>query len=142
LYIPNSTDVYYNILSEENILKGVLIVDDDESVRRTLKDYLSLYGIPVLGVGRDGYEAIDLFEKLQPDVVLLDITMPNLDGFGALETIQRKNENAKVIMLTAHAESDYKFAAKTLKSCVYITKPYEMQDVVDTIHKMLAISAA
>lgn len=123
-------------------MRGVLIVDDDESVRRTLKDYLSLYGIPVLGVGRDGYEAVDLFEKLRPDVVLLDITMPNLDGFSALEMIQRIDENAKVIMITAHAESDYKFAAKVLKSCAYLTKPYEMQDVVDTIHKMMAIPMA
>lgn len=123
-------------------MKGVLIIDDDKAVTKTLKDYLLLYGIPVLGVGRDGYEAIELYEKFKPDVVLLDITMPDLDGLGALEIIKMMDENAKVIMLTAHAESDYRFASRILKTCEYITKPFEIKDVVNKIHRIMAIPAA
>lgn len=122
-------------------MKGVLIVDDDEMLCRTLKAHLSLRGIQVLGVASDGFEAIKLFEKLQPDVVLLDITMPNMDGLSALETIKIIDENANVIMLTAHTDVDYRFASWALKSVDYITKPYEIQEVVDKIHKLTPMPA-
>lgn len=122
-------------------MKGVLIVDDDEMLCKTLKAHLSLRGIPVLGIASDGIEAIDLFENLRPDIVLLDITMPNLDGFGALETIKRIDENANVIMLTAHTDEDHRFASWVLRSADYVTKPYEVQELVDKIHKLAPMSA-
>ena len=82
---------------------GVLIVDDNQALVRLIADSLSRKSdIEVLGSAKDGLEALELTEKLMPDVMLLDIVMPRLDGFSTLEALGRTDagRRPKVIMLT------------------------------------------
>jgi len=100
------------------------------------EQYLRLNNIDVLGHGNDGKEAVKLYEKLKPDVVLLDIMMPDYDGFYALEKIKEIDHDAKVIAVTADLTSDTEKKLQNLKVSEIIYKPYDMNDMMDTIENV------
>ena len=84
----------------------VLIVDNESLVRRILKQILSAYqDLEIVGEAADGQEAIAAVETLQPDVVVMDIAMPGLDGIAAVRAIKEKHPSAKVIGLSEYAQS-------------------------------------
>ena len=83
----------------------ILIADDHSIVREGLKQLLELDGdIVVVGQAGDGYECLSLLNKLKPDVLLLDINMPNLDGLKVLTIMKEEKMEAKVLILTIHNE--------------------------------------
>lgn len=82
-------------------MTGVLIVDDDQDSRDTLSDLLELKGINVLAKAIDGYDAVQKFTQYKPDLVLMDMMMPEYDGFYGLEHIKNIDSMAKIIMITA-----------------------------------------
>lgn len=79
----------------------VLIIDDSRSVQKSVSWRIQKMGFEVAGVGSDGREGVAQFQKLKPDLVLLDITMPNMDGRECLKRILEQDAQAKVIMLSA-----------------------------------------
>jgi DNA-binding NarL/FixJ family response regulator len=84
----------------------VLLVDDESLVRRILKEILSAYqDLELVGEAANGEEAISAVERLQPDVVVMDIRMPGLDGIAAVRAIREKYPHAKIIGLSEHAHS-------------------------------------
>ena len=86
----------------------IIITDDHSMIREGLKQLLELDGdIKVIGEAKNGIECLELIESIQPDVVLLDINMPNMDGLRALETLRKTNQQQKVLMLTIHNEVEY-----------------------------------
>ncbi len=118
-----------------NIVKltSVIVVDDDNTLVKVFEQYLKLNNINVLGQCYDGKEAVTLYEKLKPDVVLLDIMMPHHDGFYALEKIKEIDPDAKVIAVTADLTADTEKKLANLKVSGIIYKPYDMKDILKTI---------
>lgn len=113
---------------------NVLIADDHAMVREGLKQILELEGdIKVVGEASDGYECLSMIGKTNPDVVLLDINMPNLDGLQVLTFMKQQKMDNKVIMLTIHKEVDYLIEAIE-KGC----KGYVLKDSdADTLHEAI-----
>jgi len=112
----------------------VLVVDDDNDTVDVLSEYLGLKGMNVVGRAQNGREAHELYEELRPDVVLLDVLMPDFDGFYGLQKILEFDPHAKVIMVTASEFTDVKQnKLKSLGASAVICKPYETEDIIKTI---------
>ena len=109
-----------------------IVVDDDEDSQYSICQTLEIGGIDVIGKGFDGEEAYQLYKKLSPDVVILDMNMPNYDGGYALEKITQDYPDAKIIVVTAF--TDYKF--EKAKATAIFTKPYDFEPFLETIKKV------
>jgi DNA-binding NarL/FixJ family response regulator len=118
------------------LLVSVLVIDDDVDTVEVFCEYLEIKDIKVLGRGHNGKSAIELYEKLKPDIVLLDVMMPEYDGFFGLEQIKKFDPAAKVIMVTADLTYGTEKRLKELNASAVIYKPYEIDSVIDTIHKV------
>jgi len=90
----------------------------------------------VLGRGYDGKTAVELYKEHKPDIVLLDVMMPDFDGFYGLEQIRKHDPKAKIIMVTADLTSDTEKKLVELKASAMIYKPYEIDSVIETIDKV------
>ncbi len=113
--------------SKTRILKNAtaLVVDDDPDAVEMFSDYLENKGVNVIGKAKDGKEGFELYKKLKPDVVFLDVIMPNFDGFYTLQKIREIDSNAKIIMVTADFSPSTKQKLKELKASDIIYKPYD-----------------
>jgi len=113
--------------SKTRILKNAtaLVVDDDPDAVEMFSDYLENKGVNVIGKAKDGKEGFELYKKLKPDVVFLDVIMPNFDGFYTLQKIREIDSNAKIIMVTADFSPSTKKKLKDLKASDIIYKPYD-----------------
>jgi len=116
----------------------ILVVDDASFMRGSLKFIVENAGHEVLGMAKDGKEALELYRKLRPDVVTLDILMRGTDGLAALEAIVTKDPGAKVIMVTALGQEEKQEEARRLGACGYIRKPFKQTEIVDEIERILA----
>jgi two-component system, chemotaxis family, chemotaxis protein CheY len=117
-------------------MTSVIVVDDDRDTVEVFCEYLSIKNIQVLGRGYDGKAAVDLYKEHKPDIVLLDVMMPDYDGFYGLEQIRKHDPNAKIIMVTADLTSDTEKKLVELKASAMIYKPYEIDSVIETIEKV------
>ena len=115
--------------------KSVLIVEDEQNIADLLRLYLEKEGY-LTAIAPDGGAAVELFRKLQPDLVLLDVMLPVLDGWGVLRTI-RQDSRTPVIMLTAKGETNDKVSGLKMGADDYITKPFEMKEVLARIEAVL-----
>ena len=115
--------------------KSVLIVEDDQNIADLLRLYLEKEGY-VAAIAPDGGAGVDMFRKLQPELVLLDVMLPVLDGWGVLRTI-RQDSKTPVIMLTAKGETNDKVSGLTMGADDYVTKPFEMKEVLARIEAVL-----
>ncbi len=88
------------------IMVNVIVIDDDVDTVEVFCEYLEIKDITVVGRGHNGKKAIELYEKLNPDIVLLDVMMPEYDGFYGLAHIKKIKPDAKVIMVTADLTYD------------------------------------
>ena len=113
--------------SKTRILKNAtaLVVDDDPDAVEMFSDYLENKGVNVIGKAKDGKEGFELYKKLKPDVVFLDVIMPNFDGFYTLQKIREIDSNAKIIMVTADFSPSTKKKLKEMKATDIIYKPYD-----------------
>jgi two-component system chemotaxis response regulator CheY len=114
----------------------ILIAEDATHVRRVCKVILSEHGYCVIEAA-NGLEAVDRFVWHRPDVVLLDINMPVLDGLGALMQIRQHDPHARVIMLTALGEKDQVVAAIQAGARDYVLKPFQVKRVLQSVEKLL-----
>ena len=117
-------------------LTSVIVVDDDRDTVEVFCEYLSIKGLDVLGKGYNGEDAVELYEKLKPDIVFCDVMMPQYDGFYALKKIRGIDPNAKVIMVTADMTSDTEEQLKKLNATAVVYKPYEIDGIMETIDKV------
>jgi DNA-binding response OmpR family regulator len=117
-------------------MTNVIVVDDDRDTVEVFCEYLAIKNIKVLGRGYDGRTAVELYKKHNPDVVLLDVMMPDYDGFYGLEKIRKIDPDAKIIMVTADLTSDTEKKLVDLKASAMIYKPYEIDSVIETIEKV------
>ena len=120
--------------------KSILIVEDDNNIADLLRMYLEKEGYQAT-IAADGTQGIDLYRKLRPDLVLLDIMLPGVDGWGVLRAI-RQDSQTPVIMLTAKGETTDKVSGLKQGADDYITKPFEMKEVLARIEAVLRRTAA
>jgi DNA-binding response OmpR family regulator len=113
----------------------VLIVDDDPIVRDVLSRYLARDGFRV-ATAEDGEAALAAFEAQQPDLVLLDLMLPGIDGFGVFESIRRA-ESTPVIMLTAKGEEGDRIAGLDVGADDYVAKPFSPKEVIARVRAVL-----
>ena len=111
----------------------VLIVDDSRTSRRILRNILKESGHEIVGEAENGQIGYEKYIELDPDIVTLDITMPVLDGLGALEKIMVYDENASVIMVTAAGQKDKMVEAIKLGASEFIQKPFEPDQILSVI---------
>ncbi len=115
--------------------RTVLIADDDESLRVMLSRYLSAEGFKVVEAP-DGRRALTEFRRSQPDLVVLDVGMPEVDGFEVLRQI-RSESDVYVLMLTAKTEEVDRVVGLTMGADDYITKPFSPRELVARMHAIL-----
>lgn len=101
-----------------------LIADDSQFARRNIADVVSKLGGNVVAEATNGVEAVDLYSRLRPDLVLLDITMPQLDGIGTLRSILELNKNARVVIISSLGNKEMVWKAISLGAKSFLTKPY------------------
>ena len=114
-------------------MKSVLIVDDSRTSRRILKDILDRAGYNIVGEAINGKEAVDMYDKLRPDIVTMDITMPEMDGIEALRIIQKEHSEAVIVMVTAAGQKDKMMEAVKLGAVEFVSKPFIEDTVLDAL---------
>lgn len=115
----------------------LLIVDDSLMSRRKLRTILESANHEIIGEACDGAEAFEKYEALSPDLVTMDITMPNVDGITVLKKIKEYHSDAKVVMITALGKGDKILEALNAGAKNYITKPYEDDQIIQSIEDAL-----
>ena len=120
----------------------VLIVDDLPMMRQALRSVLEEAGYVVAGEAIDGNQGVLGYMQHKPDVVLLDIVMPKLDGIAALKQIIRIDPGAKVIMCSALGEQSLIFRAIQLGARDFIVKPFRPERVVESVRQATAYAAS
>jgi two-component system, chemotaxis family, chemotaxis protein CheY len=117
--------------------KKILIVDDAEFLRVRISKMLIGDGYEVTEA-ENGLRAVDLYREVHPDVVLMDITMPEMDGLSALKEIRSFDPKARVIMLTALGQESIVLQAIKSGARDFVVKPFERERVLSAISKLLA----
>ncbi|NTV30248.1 MAG: response regulator [Candidatus Omnitrophica bacterium] len=118
--------------------KRILLVDDAPIIRLMIKDILvECGGYEIVAEGATGKEALDLYKQLKPDLVTMDIVMPEMDGIQALEEILKFDPKAKVVMVTAIDQRESLMKAIRLGATDYIVKPFEADRVMSAVQKAL-----
>lgn len=112
--------------------RRVLIAEDEVLIRMDLAEMLTEEGYDVVGQAGDGARAVELAEELRPDLVILDVKMPVLDGIAAAETIAGKRI-APVVLLTAYSQRDLVERARDAGAMAYLVKPFSKSDLVPAI---------
>lgn len=113
--------------------RSVIVIDDDEDTVRLFSEFLEEKGIKVVGNGYDGVTAIKLYKEKKPDVVLIDIMMPNGSGFYAIKKIRDINPTAKIIAVSG--DSSYLIEDKLEKFDIqFIRKPFNMEQIFSIIN--------
>ena len=115
--------------------KKALVVEDDGNIAELLRLYLERDGFEVQRAA-DGGEGVSLFRSFAPDIVLLDIMLPVMDGWGVLREIRRESRTP-VIMLTAKSETPDKVSGLEMGADDYVTKPFEVKELLARIHAVM-----
>ncbi|MFB9273600.1 two-component system response regulator [Cohnella sp. CIP 111063] len=115
----------------------ILIVDDAAFMRMMIRDILTKNGYEVVGEAQDGAQAIEKYKDLNPDLITMDITMPEMDGIAALKEIRKLDSNAKVIMCSAMGQQAMVIDAIQAGAKDFIVKPFQADRVIEAIKKTL-----
>ena len=115
----------------------ILIVDDAAFMRMMIKDILEKNGFEVIGEANNGIKAVELYKKERPDVVTMDITMPDMDGIEAVKAIKALDPSAKVIMCSAMGQQTMVMDAIKAGARDFIVKPFQPDRVLEAIGKVV-----
>lgn len=117
--------------------KNILIVDDAAFMRMMIKDILTKNGYEVIGEAANGIQAVELYKAHQPDLVTMDITMPEMDGIEAVKQIKAVNPGAKVIMCSAMGQQSMVMDAIKAGASDFIVKPFQADRVLEAVKKIV-----
>ena len=115
----------------------ILIVDDASFMRGSLKYIMESGGHEVVGMAKDGKVALELYQKLKPDLVTLDILMREMDGITALKELKKNNPQVRIVMVTALAHDEKQKEASAGGALGFIRKPFKQDEILETIEKVL-----
>ncbi len=117
--------------------KKVLIVDDAAFMRMLLKDIITKAGFEVVGEASNGKEAVEKYKELKPDIVTMDITMPEMNGIEAVKEIKKIDPNAKIIMVSAMGQQAMVIEAIQAGAKDFIVKPFQPARVIEALKKLV-----
>src|SRR5579864_790211 len=113
----------------------VLVVDDHSLVRETFRMILDIVpDIDVVGEAEDGFDALDALARCQPDVVVMDISMPSLNGFDTLERMKKQVPDIRVVLVTAHDDDQYERVGRRIGAAAFIRKEAAGRQLVPAIY--------
>ncbi|WMJ81295.1 response regulator [Clostridium sp. MB40-C1] len=115
----------------------VLIVDDAAFMRMMIKDILEKNGFDIVGEASNGLKAVELYKAEKPDVVTMDITMPDMDGIEAVKAIKEFDPSAKIIMCSAMGQQTMVMDAIKSGAKDFIVKPFQADRVLEAIRKVI-----
>lgn len=116
----------------------IVVVDDAKFMRMTLSNILTKTNHEIIGEGENGKEAIELYRKFQPDLIIMDITMPIMSGIDAVKVIKKEFPSAKVIMCSAMGQQKMVVEAIEAGAKDFIVKPFDEGRVSDAINRVLS----
>ncbi len=117
--------------------KNILICDDAAFMRMMIKDILSKNGYNVAGEAENGMKAVEKYKEVTPDLVLMDITMPEMDGIAALKEIKKLDAGAKVIMCSAMGQQAMVIESIQAGAKDFIVKPFQAERVLEAVKKVV-----
>lgn len=115
----------------------VLVIDDSPMVMKAVTKALEPQGAQMVGQAFNGQEGLEMINQLKPDVIVLDITMPVMDGIQTAEQLFQKNPAAKVIMLSAMGDEELINKAKRLGVKIFLTKPFKPEEMIQSVQSLL-----
>lgn len=118
--------------------KGILIVDDASFMRMMIKDILTKNGFEIAGEAENGLVAVEKYKELKPELVIMDITMPEMDGIQAVKEIRSIDPNAKIIMCSAMGQQAMVIEAIQAGARDFIVKPFQKERVIESVKKAMA----
>ena len=116
---------------------NILVCDDAAFLRMMIKDILTKNGYTVVGEAENGLKAVEKYAELKPDLVLMDITMPEMDGIQALKAIKGNDPNASVIMCSAMGQQAMVIEAIQSGAKDFIVKPFQADRVLEVVKKVV-----
>jgi two-component system chemotaxis response regulator CheY len=117
-------------------MKKVLVVDDAAFMRLSLRTILQRNGFEIIGEAANGEEAVNKYFDLRPDIVTMDITMPEMDGVEALTEIKKKDPSAKIVMISALGQESWVRKAIMFGANGFVVKPYKEEHIIQTLNKL------
>lgn len=117
--------------------KNILICDDAAFMRMMIKDILTKNGYNVVGEAENGAKAVEKYQELKPDLVLMDITMPEMDGIQALKAIKAADAGAAVIMCSAMGQQAMVIESIQSGAKDFIVKPFQADRVLEAVQKVV-----
>ena len=117
--------------------KNILICDDAAFMRMMIKDILTKNGYTVVGEAENGAKAVEKYAELKPDLVLMDITMPEMDGIQALKKIKEADPSATVIMCSAMGQQAMVIGSIQSGAKDFIVKPFQADRVLEAVRKVV-----
>lgn len=117
--------------------KRVLIVDDAAFMRMMIRDILERHGYEIVGEAENGEQAVEMYKKLRPDLVTMDITMPEMDGITAVKEIMKFDPKAKIIICSAMGQQAMVIDAIQAGARDFIVKPFQPERVLEAVTKVL-----
>jgi len=111
----------------------LMLADDHRMLREGLSRSMSEHGFDVVGEARDGLEAVNMASSLQPDVILMDVSMPEMDGVEACRQVRGSGSASKIVMLTMHADQDVLANAIRAGACGYLVKDCSTEEIADAV---------
>ncbi|MDI2588851.1 response regulator [Psychrobacillus sp. NEAU-3TGS] len=121
-------------------MRTVLVVDDAIFMRTTIKRMLEEHQFDIIGEAANGQEAVEMYRKLLPDVVTMDITMPGMTGIEAVKAIISEHPDAKIVMVTALGQQKLIVDALESGAKDFITKPFNPEQIVQVLQNVTADS--
>jgi len=118
-------------------MSRILIVDDAAFMRMMIKDILTKNGFEVVGEAENGAKAIEKYSELKPDLVVMDITMPEVDGIQAVKEIKKADAGAKIVMCSAMGQQAMVIEAIQAGAKDFIVKPFQADRVIEAVKKVL-----
>ena len=117
--------------------KKVLVVDDSPIIHNLLTKALEKHGYQVCGNAKNGKEGVELYALEKPDIVFMDITMPIMDGLEAVREIRGKDDQAKIIMLSAMGDQEVMDEAKDLGVQTFLKKPFNEYKIISALSNII-----
>jgi Response regulator receiver domain. len=118
-------------------MANILIVDDAAFMRMMIKDILTKNGYTVVGEAENGLKAVEKYRELNPDLVIMDITMPEMDGIQAVKQIKAINSAAKIIMCSAMGQQAMVIESIQAGARDFIVKPFQAERVIEAVRKVV-----
>jgi two-component system chemotaxis response regulator CheY len=119
-------------------MRTAIVIDDDIDTIDVMVELLEINKIKVVGKGYNGLEAVELYKKLRPDVIFLDVMMPDYDGIYALENIKKINQDANVIIITGDTTQGSMDRLRELKPSAIFVKPMDISTVIRAVNNLIA----